>query len=205
MKLYYSPGACSLAVHIVAREAGTPIDLVKVDLPKHKLETGADFAAVNPKNYVPAVELDTGDVLTEASVLVQWVAEQAGNTALLPAAGTMERFRVQEWLNFIATELHKTFSWLWHPETEEGTRKTVRGKLAARFAQLDERLGRSPYLAGDHFTVADAYAFTIVNWANFLQVDLKPFPHLSDYLNRVAARPAVRAALTAEGLLKQAA
>ncbi|MBZ6076338.1 glutathione transferase GstA [Microvirga puerhi] len=205
MKLYYAPGACSLAVHIVAREAGTPVDLVKVDLKAHKLENGADLASVNPKNAVPAIALDNGEVLTEAAVLVQWVAEQAGKSDLLPAAGTMARFRVQEWLNFVATELHKGFSPLWHPETEEGTKRAAREKLASRFAQLDERLGRSAYLAGEHFTVADAYAFTIVNWSHFLNVDLKPFPRLSAYLDRIAARPAVREALMAEGLLKKAA
>jgi glutathione S-transferase len=137
MKLYYAPGACSLAPHIVAREAGVALDLVKVDLAKYRLETGEDLSSVNAKNYVPAIELDDGQVLTEAAALVQWLAEQAPQSGLLPPAGTLERFRVQEWLNFIATELHKGFSpWLWHKETADSTREAVLAKLASRFALM---------------------------------------------------------------------
>ena len=206
MKLYYSPGACSLAPHIVAREAGLALDLVKVDLMRHRLETGADLTTVNAKNYVPAIELDDGQVLTEAAALVQWLAERAPDSGLLPPAGTLERFRVQEWLNFIATELHKAFSpWLWHQETADSTRQAVLAKLASRFALIEGHLRRNDYLASGCFTVADAYAFTILNWSNFLKVDVGPYPRIRAYLDRIAARPAVQAALNAEGLLRKAA
>ncbi|MDF2763825.1 MAG: glutathione transferase GstA [Rhodospirillales bacterium] len=206
MKLYYAPGACSLAPHIVAREAGVPVDLVKVDLVKHRLEDGSDYKVVNPRGYVPLVELEDGERFTEAAVIVQLLAERGRNPDLLPPAGSRERLRVQSWLNFIATELHKTFSpWLWHKETAESTQQAAKAKLAARFAELDRLLAGQPYLTGDKFTVADAYGFTIVNWSNFLKVDLNPYPNLSAFLDRVAARPAVQEALRAEGLLKRAA
>jgi glutathione S-transferase len=201
MKLYYSPGACSLAPHIVSREAGLAIDLVKVDLMTHKTETGADYFAINPRGYVPALEID-GELHTEVAALVQYLAEQAPGSTLLPPAGTMERFRVQQWLAFVSSELHKTFSpWLWHKETAESTRAAVKDKLAARFAELDRHFASHDYLAGD-FSVADAYCFTIVNWANFLSLSLKPYPQLQAYLTRVASRPRVRDALAAEGLAR---
>ena len=206
MKLYYAPGACSLAPHIVAREAGVPVDLVKVDIFKHRLADGSDYKAINPRGYVPLLQLDDGERVTEVAVLVQFLAEQGANPDLLPPAGSRERLRVQAWLNFVATELHKTFSpWLWHKETAESTKQAARDKLAARFAELDGVLAAQPYLTGERFTVADAYAFVIVNWSNFLSVDLRPYPNLGAFLERVAARPAVREALQAEGLLKKAA
>jgi glutathione S-transferase len=205
VKLYYSPGACSLAPHIVAREAGVPVQLVKVNLATHRVEDGRDFAAVNPKNYVPAIELDDGELLTEASALVQWLAEQAPDSGLLPA-GAMARYRVQEQLNFIATELHKGFTPLWHKaEVHPSTLEQAKAKLHTRFAILERRLEQAPYLAGETFTVADAYAFTILNWAGMLNVDLQPYPKLRDYIARVGSRPQVQAALQAEGLLKKAA
>ena len=205
MKLYYSPGACSLAPHIVAREAGLPVDLVKVDLMTHKTETGADYFAINPRGYVPALEID-GEPHTEVAALVQYLAEQAPGSKLLPRAGTMERFRVQQWLTFVSSELHKTFSpWLWHAETAESTKQAAREKLSVRFTELDRHLVDRAYLTGDTFTVADAYAFTIVNWSNFLKVDLKPYPNLSAFMARVAARPKVREALKAERLVAAAA
>lgn len=205
MKLYYSPGACSLAPHIVAREAGLAIDLVKVDLMTHKTETGADYFAINPRGYVPVLEID-GKLHTEVAALVQYLAEQAPQSNLLPPAGTMERFRVQQWLTFVSSELHKTFSpWLWHTETAEQTKRAAREKLAARFTELDKHLADRPYLTGDTFTVADAYAFTIINWSNFLKIDLKPYPNLSAFMTRVAARPKAREALKAERLVAAAA
>lgn len=205
MKLYYSPGACSLAPHIVAREAGLAVDLVKVDLMTHKTETGADYFRINPRGYVPALEID-GELHTEVAALVQYLAEQAPASKLLPPAGTMERFRVQQWLTFVSSELHKTFSpWLWHAETAESTKQAAREKLATRFAELDRHLADRAYLMGDSFTVADAYAFTIVNWSNFLKIDLKPYPNLSAFMARVAARPKVREALKAERLVAAAA
>jgi glutathione S-transferase len=205
MKLYYSPGACSLAPHIVAREAGLAVDLVKVDLATHKTETGADYFRINPRGYVPALEID-GELHTEVAALVQYLAEQAPGSTLLPPAGTMERFRVQQWLTFVSSELHKTFSpWLWHAETAEQTKQAAREKLGLRFTELDRHLADRAYLAGDTFTVADAYAFTIVNWSNFLKIDLKPYPNLSAFMARVAARPKVREALKAERLVAAAA
>ena len=205
MKLYYSPGACSLAPHIVAREAGLAIDLVKVDLATHKTEKSEDYFRINPRGYVPALEID-GELHTEVAALVQYLAEQAPASTLLPPAGTMERFRVQQWLTFVSSELHKTFSpWLWHAETAEQTKQAAREKLAVRFAELDKHLADHAYLTGDTFTVADAYAFTIVNWSNFLKIDLKPYPNLSAFMARVAARPRVRDALKAERLVAVAA
>jgi glutathione S-transferase len=205
MKLYYSPGACSLAPHIVAREASLAIDIVKVDLATHKTETGEDYRKINPRGYVPALEID-GALHTEVAALIQYLAELAPQSKLLPAAGTLARFRVNQWLAFIAAELHKTFSpWLFNPETAASTQEAARSKLSLRFAELDALLATRPYLTGDAFTVADAYAFTIVNWSNFLKIDLKPYANLSAFMARVAARPRVREALEAERLIAAAA
>lgn len=205
MKLYYTPGACSLAPHIVAREAGVPIELVRVDLATHRLADGGDYLRINPRGYVPLLELENGERLTEAAVLVQFLAEQGNAPDLLLPAGTIERVRVLAWLNFVATELHKVFSpWLWHKDTAESTRVACHAKLASRFAELDHHLAGRSWLSGQHFTVADAYAFAILNWCHFLAVDLTPYPSLVAYLDRVAARPHVQEALRAEGLLEQA-
>jgi glutathione S-transferase len=205
MKLYYSPGACSLAAHIVAREAGLTLDLVKVDIPTHKTERGEDYFKINPRGYVPALEID-GGLHTEVAALVQYLADQAPQSNLLPPAGSMERFKVQQWLAFVSSELHKTFSpWLFHAEAADSTKQAVRDKLAVRFAELDALFATRSYLTGDAFTVADAYAFTIVNWSNFLKIDLKPYPHLSAFMARVAARPKVHEALKAERLITVAA
>jgi glutathione S-transferase len=205
MKLYYSPGACSLAAHIVAREAGLALDLVKVDIPTHKTERGEDYFKINPRGYVPALEID-GGLHTEVAALVQYLADQAPQSNLLPPAGSMERFKVQQWLAFVSSELHKTFSpWLFHAEAADSTKQAVRDKLAVRFAELDALFATRSYLTGDTFTVADAYAFTIVNWSNFLKIDLKPYPHLSAFMARVAARPKVHEALKAERLITAAA
>jgi len=204
VKLYYSPGACSLAAHIVAREASLAVDLVKVDLATHKTEAGEDYFRINPRGYVPALEID-GEMHTEVVALVQYLAEQAPRSQLLPAAGTVERFRVNQWLAFVSSELHKTFSpWLFNAEAASSTKEAVRTKLAVRFAELDARLAARPYLTGDMFTVADAYAFTIINWSNVLKVDLAPYPHLKAFMARVAARPKVREALEAEGMIAAA-
>lgn len=207
MKLYYSPGACSLAPHIVAEEAGVPVDLVKVDIVKtHKTESGGDYYKINPRGYVPAIELDDGSVHTEASVLVRFLADQRPESGLIAPAGSMARLETEEWLNFIATELHKSFSpWLWHKETAPDTVKVAKNKVFAVFAELERRLDGRDYLMGERFSVVDAYAFTITNWANFLHIDLKPYPRLSAYMARVAARPKVHQVLRAEGLVKHAA
>ena len=202
MKLYHSPGACSLAVHIALREAGLPFDLQRVNLATHRLADGNDYHANNPRGYVPLLELEDGARHTEDAALLQYVGDLDASRRLLPAGGR-ERLAVVEQLTFVATELHKVFSpWLWHAETAEATTQAVRDKLALRFAELDRHFAAHDWLALERFTVADAYAFTIVNWANFLHIDLQPTPHLAAYLDRVAARPAVQAALAAEGLKK---
>ena len=203
MKLYYSPGACSQALHIALREAGIAVDLVKVDLATHKLEDGADYLAINPRGYVPLMERGDGGRHTEVAALLQYVGDLAPASGLMPGAGSGERFEVIKWLTFVSSELHKVFSpWLWHKETADSTRKACKDKLALRFAELDRLLGEREYLAGASFTVADAYAFTIASWAPMLGMSLKAYPQLQAYLVRIAQRPAVHAALVAEGLAK---
>lgn len=202
MKLYFSPGACSLAVHIALREAALPFDLAKVDLATHTLGGGADYFAINPRGYVPVLELAPGDRRTEVAALLLKVASLAPARRLLPEAGSAAHEQAVQWLVFVATELHKTFSpWLWHKETAASTRDAARQKLASRFADLDAHLAQQPWLAGDDFSVADIYGFTIVNWSNFLGISLQPYPALSAWMDRVRARPAVQDALRAEGLL----
>ncbi len=205
MKLYYYPGACSLAPHIVAREAGIPLTLEKVDLANRTTETGANYLAINPKGYVPALGLQDNSVLTEASAIIQYLADSQSAAGLAPAAGTIERYRLLEWLGFISTEIHKGFGPLWNPATPDAVKTATKERLATRFAYLDEALGKQPFLMGDKFTIADAYLFTVVNWTNFHGIDLSPFPNLQAFQARVSARPAVQQALEAEGLLKQAA
>ncbi len=205
MKLYYYPGACSLAPHIVAREAGIPISLEKVDLANRTTETGANYATINPKGYVPALGLRDGSVLTEASAIVQYLADQQPGTALAPAYGTEERYRLLEWLGFISTEIHKGFGPLWNPATPDAVKAATKERLASRFAYLDEKLGQQPFLTGSSFTIADAYLFTVVNWTNFHGIDISSFPNLQAFQARVASRPAVQQALEAEGLVKKAA
>ncbi len=206
MKLYYAPAACSLAAHIVAREAGLAIETVKVDLATHRLDDGTDYHQINPRGYVPLLELDDGTRITEVAVIVQYLADLAPEAQLLPPAGTLARVRVQEWLTFVGTELHKAFSpWLWHKETAESTKQDVRRRLARHFGELDRLLATRPYLSGERFTVADAYAFTIVEWSRMLGPSLQPYPALAAWLGRVAARPRTQQALVAEGLLRRAA
>lgn len=203
MKLYFSPAACSLAVHIALREAGHRVELAAVDLGTHKLANGDDYLAVNPRGYVPLLELDDGSRHTEVSALLQYVADAAPAARLLPAPGTRERLQVLEWVTFVSTELHKVFSpWLWHKETADSTRKAVKEKLAVRFAEIDQVLASRDFIAGRDFTIADAYAFTILRWAPMLGMSLKAYPRLEAYLQRIGAREAVHAALLAEGLVK---
>lgn len=201
MRLYYTPGACSLAPHIAAREAGLAFDLVRVDLATKKTADGADYLSVNPKGSVPALRLDDGLVLTEAAVLLQYLADRAPAANLIPATGTIERYVAQEWLNFIATELHKGFGPLWHKNTPAEVREATKRTLAAKFAYLDKLLAGRSYLTGETFSVADAYAFTILGWAKFMAIDLGRWPNLTAYLSRIGARPKVRESLAAEGLL----
>jgi glutathione S-transferase len=202
MKLYYAPGACSLAPHIALSEAGLSYDAIKVDLRKHQLADGTDYTTINPKGYVPLLETDDGTRLSEVAVLLQYIADRKPGT-LAPAFGTLERYRVMEWLNFIATEIHKQFGPLWDPTTPDATKEKQRATLAKRFDYVAKTLSVQPYLTGDAFTIADAYLFTVVNWSGMLDVDLSPWPALQQFQARVAARPRVHATLVAEGLVKK--
>ena len=204
MKLYFSPGACSLAPHIALSEAGIPYQTEKVDLRRHALADGTDYYTINAKGYVPLLELDDGTRLSEVAVILQYIADRKPGT-LAPAFGGIERYRVMEWLNVIATELHKQFSPLWYPTTPDATKDAQKAKLATRFDLIAKTLAAQPYLTGATFGIADAYLFTILNWAPMLQVDLSPWPALQQFQARVAARPAVHAALVAEGLVKEPA
>ena len=204
MKLYYSPGACSLAPHIALHELGVPFTAAKVDLHTHKLADGTDYYTVNPKGYVPLLELPGGERLSEAAVILQCIADRKPG-AIAPAFGTMERYRLMEWLNFIATEVHKQFAPLWYPTTPEATKEAQRAKLASRFDVISQTLATQPYLTGEAFTIADAYLFTVVNWAGTLKVDLSRWPALRQFQARVAARPKVQEAMKAEGLIKDPA
>jgi glutathione S-transferase len=198
MKLYYAPGACSMNPHIMLREAGLKFDLVKVDLGTHKTAQGADFYGINPKGYVPALELDNGQVLTENPAIVQYIADQKPETKLAPANGTLERYRLQEWLGFIGTELHKTFGPLWNPNLPEAEKKATHDKLTKRFEFIVKNLEGKQYLMGDHFTAPDAYVFVMLQWAQHHKLDLSKYASLKAYQERIAARPAVKATLEAE-------
>jgi glutathione S-transferase len=204
MKLYYAPGACSLSPHIVSRELGIPLELQKVNTKDKSMEGGGDYRTVNPKGYVPALDLGDGQVLTEGPAIVQYLADQKPESGLAPKAGTVERYRLQEWLNFITSEIHKSFSPLFKPNTPDDYKKIAKENLGARFEWLDKQLAGREYLMG-HFTVADAYLFTVVNWSGFVGIDLAKYPNLAAYQKRVAGRPKVREAMKAEGLLKEAA
>lgn len=201
MKLYFTPGACSLSPHIALRESGLPFDIDQVDLANKQTKSGADFRTINPKGYVPALQLDDGQVLTESAVIVQYIADRKPEAKLAPPAGTRERYLLQEWLNFIATELHKGLSSLFKPNMPEAWQQVVKDGIAARFDFLTKRLQAKPYVMGESFSVADGYLFTILNWTNFVKIDLGKWPALKAYQERIAARPAVRAALKAEGLV----
>ncbi|GAA2881321.1 glutathione S-transferase [Aminobacter niigataensis] len=200
MKLFYMPGACSLAPHIVANEVGIDLDLVKVDGKTKTTEAQQDFLATNPNGYVPALVLGDGELMTEASVLVQYLADQKPESGLMPKAGDMARYRVQQWLAFVATELHKVFGAFFKPNTPEATKEINRELLARRLAYVDAKLDGRSYLMGDAFTAADAYLWTILGWAKHVGIDLSSFTNIQRYLGTVAARPAVQKALRAEGL-----
>lgn len=202
MKLFYASGACSLSPHIVAHEAGIELRLQKVDLKTKTIAAEGDFFSINPKGYVPTLELDSGEILTEGPAIVQYLADLEPEKGLAPPAGTFERYRLQEWLGFINSELHKSYSPLFRPETPAETRAERLAYLNKRYAIVEKRLGTHPYLLGAAFTVADAYLFTVTNWAGHVKLDLTPFPNLRAFQERVAARPAVKAAMKAEGLLK---
>ncbi|HEY6942317.1 glutathione transferase GstA [Dokdonella sp.] len=202
MRLYYGPGLCSQAPHIALREAGLAFDLVKVDLETHRTEDDRDYLAINPAGYVPALEIEPGVVLTEGPAILQYVADRSPASGLAPANGSPERYRLQSWLNFITSELHKGYSPLFKPETPVEYRRQALGLLGRRLAIVEQALARGPFIGGRTFTVADAYLFVVTGWSGFVGLDLAPFPNLVAFRARVAARPMVKAALTAEGLAR---
>lgn len=199
MRLYFAPGACSLAPHIALREAGLPVELDKVDLRTRRTASGADYTQINPKGYVPALRLDDGTVLTEAGVILQYIADRQPGT-LAPAFGTLERYRLMEWLNFLATEIHKQFSPLFNPKITPEWKDDQLQRLSGRFELLARHLAERPYLLGQAFSIADAYLFTLLRWTKLFDIDLSKWPALQDYVARIEARPAVQAALRAEGI-----
>ena len=204
MKLYYSPGACSLSPHIALLEAGLPYDLVKVDLRAKKLENGDDYLKVNPKGQVPALALDSGELVTEGPVIVQMIADKAVNKNLAPARDSAERYKLMEWLNFITTELHKNFGPMFSPILADDAKAFFKDRVMGKFKYVDGVLAGRDYLMGKQFTVADGYLFTMLNWAERLKFDLSGLPNLTAYKARVGARPKVQEALTKEGLMKAA-
>jgi glutathione S-transferase len=203
MKLYYSPGACSLSPHIVLRESGLAFEPVLASTKTHKLQDGTDYYTINPKGYVPLLELDDGQRLSEGPAIVQYIADRVPEKNLAPANGTMARYRLQEWLNFITSELHKSFSPLFNPAMPEEGKAVYRARLADRFKYVDSQLEGKSYLMGDSFCVADAYLFVVAGWGQHVGVDISALKHLGAFMARMAARPAVQAAMAAEGLLKK--
>jgi glutathione S-transferase len=204
MKLYYSPGSCSLASHIALEESGMPFEAVRVNMQDKTAADGSNYLTVNPKGYVPALKLDHGDVYTENTALLAWIGKLNPTTHLMPPAGTPANFRVAEWLGYIATELHKTVSPLFRPTTPEATVAAQRELLARRLAYAEQQLAGKKFLTGDTFTVADAYLFVVLNWFSRLNVDMTPYPNLKALHARVRERPATVRAMTAQGLIKAA-
>jgi len=204
MKLYYSPGACSLSPHIALLEAGLPYDLVKVDLKAKKLENGDDYLAINPKGQVPALGLDNGELVTEGPVIVQYIADQAKASNLAPALASDARRHLQEWLGFINGELHKSFSPLFQPAFGDDVKDFFKARLMGKFKYIDGKLAGHDYLMGKDFSVADGYLFVMLKWADRMSIDLSAFKNLMAYKDRVAARPKVQEALVKEGLMKAA-
>jgi glutathione S-transferase len=204
MKLYYSPGACSLSPHIALLEADLPYDLVKVDLKAKTLENGDDYLKVNPKGQVPALALDSGELVTEGPVIVQMIADKAAGKHLAPARDSAERYKLLEWLNFITSELHKNFGPMFSPVLSDDAKAFFKDRVMGKFKYLDGALAGHDYLMGKQFTVADGYLFTILTWADGMKFDLSAMPNLVAYRDRVAARPKVKEALTKEGLMKAA-
>ena len=200
MKLYFSPGACSLSPQIALREAGLSYEAEKVDLKSKKTASGGDYLGVNPKGYVPALQLDNGAVLTEGPAIVQYIADQKPDSGLAPKAGSLERYRLQEWLNYITSELHKTIGSLFNPALPADYKPAVLALIDRRLAHVEAHLAGKSYLMGEQFSVADGYLFTVLRWTGFLKVDISKFTNLQAFMARVAARPKVQEALAAEGL-----
>jgi glutathione S-transferase len=205
MKLYYSPGACSLSPHIALLEAGLPYDLVKVDLKAKKLENGDDFLKINPKGQVPVLTLDSGEVVTEGPVIVQMIADKVSGKNLAPARDSDERYKLQEWLTYINSEVHKSFGPMFSPVLADDAKAFFKDRVMGKFKYIDGALSGNDYLMGKQFTVADGYLFTMLSWAERMKFDLAALPNLLAYKARVGARPMVQAALTKEGLMKAAA
>jgi glutathione S-transferase len=201
MKLYYSPGACSLSPHIIACEAELPIELVKVDLESKLTEAGEDFRQLNPNGYVPLLILDDGNRLTEGPAIVQYLADQAPDKKLIPPAGTFERYKLQQWLNFISTEIHKSFSPLFNPAAPEGAKELATTILMTRLDTAAELLSSQPFLLGDNFSVADAYLFVTLSWGQYVNIDISRWSALARYADRISERPAVQKAMKEEGLI----
>jgi len=201
MKLYYAPGACSISPHIALCEAGIAHQIEKVDLKAKKTESGADYLAINAKGYIPALQLDNGEVLVEGVAIVQYIADQKPDSGLAPKAGTMERYRLMEWLTFISSELHKMFSPLFNPAMPEEAKKIFRDRLAQRWAYVDRQLAGKNYLMGANFSVADGYLYNMIRWAKRVEMDLSGCPNVTAFAARVEARPKVVEALKAEGLM----
>jgi glutathione S-transferase len=201
MKLYYAPGACSLSPHIVSRELGIPVELKKVNTKDKTIEGGGDYWKVNGRGYVPALELDSGEVLTEGPAIVQYLADQKPEAGLAPKAGSLERYRLQEWLNFLTSEVHKSFSPLFKPNTPEDYKPIAKQNIATRFDWLEQQLAGKDYLTGKQFTVADAYLFVLLGWTKPTQIDLSRWPNLAAFQKRVGSRPKVKEAMQAEGLI----
>jgi glutathione S-transferase len=202
MKLYYSPGACSLSPHIVLLEAGLPFEKIKIDGKTKTMDGAGDYRTVNPLGYVPLLELDDGTRINEGPAIVQYIADKVPAKNLAPASGSLDRTKLQSWLNFVTSEMHKGFSPLFNAAMPEEAKNIFRERLATRFAHLDKHLATNDYLMGKNFSVADAYLFVVSNWANAVKMDLSPYPNVLAYRKRVAERPAVQAAMKAEGLVK---
>ncbi len=202
MKLYYSPGSCALAPHIVLLEAGYAFELEKVDIPNKKTASGADYWQINPKGYVPALQLDNGEVLTEVSTILQYLADQKPAAGLAPATGTMARYRLMEALNFVATEVHKSVGALFNPQMTPEMKEVQKGYIVRRLKALDGMLAGKPWMTGDNFSVADAYLFNVLRWCGYHKIDLAPWPEIQAFFARAGERPQVQAAMRAEGLLK---
>jgi len=202
MKLYFAPGACSLSPHIVLRETGSTFDLEQVNNQEKKTKSGIDYWTINPKGQVPVLEYGNGERLTEGPVIVQYIADQKPASGLVPPAGTPERYRVQEWLNFITSELHKSFGPIFRPTTPDAYKEISKENLGKRFDWLEKQLAGRRHLMGEKFTVADAYLFTVLRWASRVGIDIAKWPNLKAYVDRVAARPKVQEALKAEGLIQ---
>lgn len=203
MRLYTMPGACSLAANIALREAGIPFEVVKVSHHTHKTHDGVDLNAINSKGYVPALVLDNGELLTENVALLPYIADLKPAAQLAPPNGTLERYRTMEWLAWVNSELHKSFSPLFYPDSSDEVKQKARAKITKWLGWLSQQLGSQQYLVGDHFTVADAYVFVVMSWTGHVHIDLAQWPNLKAFQERIAARPHVIEAMTSEGLLKK--